>query len=249
MIIAEFQGDNVNIHTTNLFQWDVNQVVKITGIEFSAEPIEVHFCNKKSKGALVVNSTAPANGAILATIPNILLTEPYDIFAYVYQTEGSTKNTTNTITIPVVARQKPTTFVETGDGSIILPDSGSNVDLSSANATRADIVSGKIAFIASGKVTGTHVCPSVGSAQYKTVNPNKVVQNVTADEGYYLASVTVNPIGNDYVNTNDATATASDIAVGKTAYVKGVKVTGTKASSDIITSFDASTGTLTITEV
>ena len=249
MITAEFKNDIVNLQVENLFQWDVNQVLKIMGIDFGATSVEVHFCNKKSTSAIVVESTTPANGYVLATIPNTLLTQPYNIVAYVYQTNGSTKSTTNTITIPVVARQKPNSYVDTGGGNIIVPDSGSNIDLSSANATRSDILSGKVAFIASGRVTGTHVCPTMGAAQTKNVTPTRVVQTVRADEGHYLSSVTVNPIPSDYITTSDATATASDIASGKTAYVNGVKVTGTHESSDIITSFDASTGTLTITEV
>lgn len=248
MIVAEFQ-EKVNSQTSNLFQWDVNQVIKIMGIDFGTDPVEVHFCNKKSTSALVVESTAPTNGYILATIPNTLLTQPYNIVAYVYQTEGSTRSTTHTVTIPVVARQKPNDYVESGGGDIVVPDSGSNIDLSSANATRSDILSGKVAFIASGKVTGTHVCPSMGASQTKTVTPSKAVQTVSADEGHYLSSVTVNPIPNNYITTTDANATASDIAKGKTAYVNGVKVTGTHESSNITTSFDATTGTLTITEV
>lgn len=249
MITAEFKDDVVNLQVTNLFQWDVNQVIKISGIEFGGSPVEVHFCNKKSTSALVVASTTPTSGYVLANIPNALLMEHYDIVAYVYQTEGSTRSTIKTIKIPVVARQKPNDYKDTSGGTIIVPDSGVNVDLSSATATRSDILTGKVAFIASGKVTGTHVCPSLGAAQTKTVTPTKAVQTVAADSGYYLSSVNVNPIPSDYVVTSDATATASDIAKGKTAYVNGVKVTGTHEGSNITTSFDATTGTLTITEV
>ena len=217
MITAEFNIDIVNLRVTNLFQWDVNQIIKIGGIDFNNSPVEVHFCNKKSTSALVIKSSTPTNGYIFVNIPNTLLTEPYDITAYIYQTDGTSKSTTNTIIIPVVKRQKPSNHTDTGGGNIIVPDSDVNVDLSSATATRDDIVSGKVAFIASGKVTGTHVCPSLGASQTKTVTPTKSVQTVYADEGSYLSSVTVNPIPNDY--------------------------------SKITMSFDATTGTLTITEV
>ena len=125
-------------------------------------------------------------------------------------------STTNTITIPIVKRQKPNDYKDTSGGSIIVPDSDVNIDLSSANATSADIVKGKVAFISSGKATGTHVCPTLGESQTKTVTPTKAVQTVRADEGKYLSSVTVNPIPSEY--------------------------------SKITTSFDATTGTLTITE-
>lgn len=245
MITAEFTSELVNLRVTNLFQWDVNQVIKIKGLEFDENPVEVHFCNKKSTSAVVVNSTAPANGSVLANIPNALLKEPYDIVAYVYQTDGSTRATTNTITIPVVKRQKPNDHKDTIGGNIIIPDSEVNIDLSSANATRSDILSGKVAFIASGKVTGTHVCPSLGAAQTKTVTPTKAVQTVVADSGHYLSSVNVNPIPNDYIVPNKTKTITTNGAHDVREY-SSVTV---NVGSNITTSFDATTGTLTITEV
>lgn len=57
--------------------------------------------------------------------------------------------------------------------------------------------------------------------QEKTATDNG---SVTPDDGKYLSKVTVNvPKGAD---TSDATATATDIVSGKTAYVKGSKITG-----------------------
>lgn len=58
--------------------------------------------------------------------------------------------------------------------------------------------------------------------QEKTFTDNG---SVIPDDGKYLSKVTVNvPKG---VDTSDATATATDILNGKTAYVNGVKLTGT----------------------
>ena len=100
------------------------------------------------------------------------------------------------------------------------------------------------------------------SLQTKSVTPSESTQNITPDAGYdglskvtvgaiqtetktittngtvtpssgkYLKQVTVN-VPSSGINTSDATATASDIAEGVTAYVKGEKVTGTiqKAST------------------
>ena len=248
MITAEFKDDVVNLQVTNLFQWDVNQVLKIAGIEFGSSPVEVHFCNKKSTSALVVNSTAPTGGYVFANIPNTLLTEPYDIVAYVYQTDGSRRSTIKTVTIPVVKRQKPNDYRDTSGGTIVVPDSEVNIDLSSANATRSDILSGKVAFIASGKVIGTHTCPSLGASQTKTVTPTKAVQTVVADDGYYLSSVNVNPIPSEYVVPNK-TKTITTNGTHNVTDCSSVTVNVGSAGSSITTSFDATTGTLTITEV
>lgn len=57
--------------------------------------------------------------------------------------------------------------------------------------------------------------------------PSEEVQEVTPSEGIILNSVLVQPIPANYVTTTDATVAASKMLKGKTAYVNGVKVTGT----------------------
>lgn len=63
--------------------------------------------------------------------------------------------------------------------------------------------------------------------QVKEITPTKEEQIVAADTGYELAQVAVKPIPEEYVSTIDATANASDIRIGKTAYSKDGKVEGT----------------------
>ena len=70
---------------------------------------------------------------------------------------------------------------------------------------------------------------TVGAIQTetKTVTANGTV---TPSSGKYLKQVTVNvPASGGGIDTSDATATAEDIAAGKTAYADGKKLEGTLA--------------------
>lgn len=65
------------------------------------------------------------------------------------------------------------------------------------------------------------------SLQTKTISPTASAQNVTPDSSYTgLSKVTVSAIPSNYVDTSSATASVTDIAWGKTAYVNGTKVSG-----------------------
>lgn len=64
--------------------------------------------------------------------------------------------------------------------------------------------------------------------QTKTATPTKSTQTILPDTGYGgLSSITIEPIPDKYITTDDATATASDILKDKTAYVNGTKLQGT----------------------
>lgn len=76
----------------------------------------------------------------------------------------------------------------------------------------------------------TNVQPNL---QEKSVTPSMSSITVTPDEAYNgLSKVVVSPIPSKYIDTTDATATATDILSGKTAYVNGSKIMGTIATYD-----------------
>lgn len=69
----------------------------------------------------------------------------------------------------------------------------------------------------------------VPSLEAKTnITPTKSSQTIQPSSGYDgLSSVQINAIPSNYIDTTDATATASDIRSGKSGYVNGSKVNGT----------------------
>ena len=131
-------------------------------------------------------------------------------------------------------------------------------DVSSVTATSDDVLTGKVYVLADGTVT-TGTMPNNGTVsktldattitytipkgyhsgtgtvtitlETKTVTPTKSAQDITPTSGKVLSKVTVNPIPDNYIDTTDADATAANILVDKTAYVGGVKVTGTMANN------------------
>lgn len=94
-----------------------------------------------------------------------------------------------------------------------LPEAGGGIDTSDATATADEIFAGETAYTADGKVTGTFTIAEELTEQ------NDLISQISA-----LVVTKATPSGTD---TSDATATAGDILSGKTAYVKGSKITGT----------------------
>ena len=112
MITANFLNSS-EVTTDRLFQWDIGQQLKIENIGSATTP-NVHFCNKKSDNALVVEIK---DGVY--NIPNTLLAEEYDITAFIYVGDETEAKTIKVIHIPVTKRTKPSSYIYTTDKDVI----------------------------------------------------------------------------------------------------------------------------------
>lgn len=140
-------------------------------------------------------------------------------------------------------------------------------DTSDANATADSIKAGATAYVGGEKITGnmpvngeinatldaenTSVNVPEGYTaggtveivtETKSITPDKTAQSVTPTSGKVLTKVTVAAIPSQFIETADANAAAADIKKDKTAYVNGIKVTGTHTDA----SFTLENGVLTV---
>lgn len=131
-------------------------------------------------------------------------------------------------------------------------------DVSSVTAAAGDVLANKIFVAKDGTVT-TGTMPNNGAVaktldattpsytvpagyhsgtgsvnivpETKSVTPTKSSQSITPTAGKVLTSVSVGAIPENFIDTTDATAAATDILSGKSAYVGGKKVDGSMSNN------------------
>ena len=205
----------------------------------------------------VTTGTMPNNGAVSKTLDST--TTNYAIPAGYHSGTGSVNVVTETKTLTPTKSQQVVSATSGKVISSVtvnaIPDN--YVDTTDATATAGTILEGETAYVGSVKVEGT--MPNNGAAEKtltttetsytipegyhngegtviivpetKTVQPSRSEQNVTPTTGKVLSKVTVGAIPANLIDTTDATAEASDILSGQTAYVNGVKVTGSMTNN------------------
>lgn len=205
----------------------------------------------------VTTGTMPNNGAVSKTLDSA--TTNYAIPAGYHSGTGSVNVVTETKTLTPTKSQQVVSATSGKVISSVtvnaIPDN--YVDTTDATATAGTILEGETAYVGSVKVEGT--MPNNGAAEKtlttaetsytipegyhngegtviivpetKTVQPSRSEQNVTPTAGKVLSKVTVGAIPANLIDTTDATAEASNILAGQTAYVNGAKVTGSMVNN------------------
>lgn len=101
------------IDVPGLYQWDLGRTLKIT-LESLPTSFQVHFSHKRLTVAYVVEATA-TDGYSEVTVPNILLQQSTDVTAWIYLSEPGKGKTIKEITLPIIARAKPSDYAPTPD--------------------------------------------------------------------------------------------------------------------------------------
>lgn len=159
MIKANFSAYGTYV-TDSLYQWDLNQVLSVSGLNLTVAP-EVHFSNANMDRA-IVRQASLINHIVEANIPNSLLQEPLTIKAYIGVYEGDTFKTVEVVEIPVMPKARPTDYrIETSDGEIYsfnaLENKVDNLLKGDLIVTGSDGVKRKIYFDPDGSVTWAEV--------------------------------------------------------------------------------------------
>lgn len=116
MIKANFKTYSTYV-TDTLYQWDINQVLSVTGLNLSVAP-EVHFSNANMDKAIVRQSTLK-DLVVSVAIPNSLLQVALPIYAHIGVYEGNTFKVIEIVEIPVTPKARPLDYkIETTDEEI-----------------------------------------------------------------------------------------------------------------------------------
>lgn len=100
--------DSLGNQVTRLYQWDINQLLTVRGVEVSPLPV-FQFSNRQCGTTISVTPTVDGSDLIVA-VPNELLEKASPVFAYIYRKqETGAGRTIGVIHIPVKPRIKPCT--------------------------------------------------------------------------------------------------------------------------------------------
>ena len=129
--------------TDSLYQWDINQVLSVSGLNLDVAP-EIHFSNSNMDKAIVRQASLD-NLIVSVNIPNSLLQEALTIKAHIGIYEGNTFKVVELIEIPVIAKTRPSDYkIENTDEEIysfeaLKNDIANMVTLKDYNANNSNV--------------------------------------------------------------------------------------------------------------
>ena len=136
--------------TAPLMQWDYGQHLQIKGMELPAS-VEVHFC-AASGDVTIKRMGTTDHGVTDVSVPDVLLEEPGEIFAYIYLVDESSGTTVRKIVIPVAPRAKPGDTVVDPEHEDLLTKAIQAVNASAGRADRAAKAANDVSELLSGKL-------------------------------------------------------------------------------------------------
>lgn len=186
-IKVTFKQGQTEAKATPLHQWDYGQVLEIESSDLPAV-FEVHFACQGMNEATVRSCTA-VGGIGTVVVPDRCLEQSTTITAWVYAIQGTTGTTIKTITIPVVARTRPSRGdevipPETTDRYNELISEVNEVvgELTNGNVTAAKAKNAEYA-VSAGNATSAGYATSSGKADSSnTAKKAELAQKAYSDE-------------------------------------------------------------------
>lgn len=97
--------NNAQVGCPSMHQWDQGQILLITGLNLPAT-VEFHFFNEATTEAVRVAGYT-VEGITTTQVPNSLLQQPFNIYAYVYLTDEKAARTEQKLHIAILPRPEP----------------------------------------------------------------------------------------------------------------------------------------------
>ena len=135
IIHVDFKGERI-AQKYNLWQYDYNQILQISGLSLPAT-VEIHFSLTEKSGKAETRVATTENGITQVQIPNELLRNDgksgnYSIFAFIYVVDEDSGNTEYEIILHVDSRPAPGKIGEDPDESHILDEAVNAVNAAAA---------------------------------------------------------------------------------------------------------------------
>ncbi len=141
IIHVDFKGERI-AQKYNLWQYDYNQILQISGLSLPAT-VEIHFSLTEKSGKAETRVATTENGITQVQIPNELLRNDgksgnYSIFAFIYVVDEDSGNTEYEIILHVDSRPAPGEVGEDPDEPHLLDEAVNAVNAAAERAETAE---------------------------------------------------------------------------------------------------------------